>query len=57
MDRSKDLKKTAFLAGVVVHARIEIELQILSEEIAFLEPVILGRPRDFPFPFLKQNRP
>jgi len=44
-----DLKKTAFSAGVVVHARIELELQILSEEIAFLEPVILGRPRDFPF--------
>ena len=41
--------------GVVVHARIELELQILSEEIAFLEPVILGRPRDFPFPFLKQK--
>ena len=50
-----DLKKTAFSAGVVVHARIELELQILSEEIAFLEPVILGRPRDFPFPFLKQK--
>jgi hypothetical protein len=59
-DQSKmawlNLKTTTFSAGVVVHARIELELQILSEEIAFLEPVILGRPRGFPFPFLKNAR-
>jgi hypothetical protein len=49
------LKEAAFSAGVIVHARIQLELQILSEEIAFLEPAILGRPRDFPFPHLKQT--
>jgi hypothetical protein len=49
------LKEAAFSAGVIVHARIQLELDILSEEIAFLEPAILGRPRDFPFPYLKQT--
>jgi hypothetical protein len=51
----RKLKETAFASGVVIHARIQLELQILSDEIAFLEPAILGRPRDFPFPYLKQS--
>jgi hypothetical protein len=47
-------KTSAWTAGVVVHARIQLELQILSDEIARMEPSILGRPADFPIPAMLQ---
>jgi hypothetical protein len=42
-------KKVAFQGGAALHARIKLESDILSSEIASLEPLILGR---HPFPQL-----
>ena len=42
-------KKVAFQGGIALHARIKLESDILSSEIAALEPLILNR---HPFPQL-----
>ncbi|MDA9539632.1 hypothetical protein ACM41_26385 [Bradyrhizobium sp. CCBAU 21362] len=43
-EKWRNLKKDAFQGGIALHARITFEHEMISNEIAFLEPSVLNRP-------------